>query len=149
LAGNFQRRPSLTRTVDAATLADFIRDGATAGGDAYLLIDARTQARFDGREEPIDAVAGHIPGAACLPFQENLDAAGAFRSPAELQERFSVCAQGSADVVSYCGSGVTATHNILAMRVAGYPEPILYPGSWSEWIVDPARPQSPQSPRSD
>ena len=141
--GNFQRRASLTRTVDAASLVASIGGHAAAGGNAYTLIDARTQARFDGVEEPIDAVAGHIPGAHCLPFQENLDAAGAFRTPAELHERFAVCAAGSADVVSYCGSGVTAAHNILAMIVAGYPEPILYPGSWSEWIIDPARPRSP------
>ncbi len=141
--GNFQRRPSLTRTVDAASLVASISGGPAAGGNAYTLIDARTQARFDGVEEPIDPVAGHIPGAHCLPFQDNLDAAGAFRTPAELHERFAVCAAGGADVVSYCGSGVTAAHNILAMIVAGYPEPILYPGSWSEWIVDPARPRSP------
>lgn len=141
--GNFQRRASLTRTVDAASLVASIGSQAAAGGNAYTLIDARTKARFDGVEEPIDAVAGHIPGAHCLPFQENLDAAGAFRTPAQLHERFAVCATGSADVVSYCGSGVTAAHNILAMIVAGYPEPILYPGSWSEWIVDPARPRSP------
>lgn len=142
--GNFRRRPSLTRTVDAANLVASISGGAGEGGGPYSLIDARTRTRFDGVEEPIDPVAGHIPGAVCLPFQENLNAAGTFRTPAELRERFADCAAGGADVVSYCGSGVTAAHNILALLVAGYPEPILYPGSWSEWIVDPARPRAPR-----
>jgi thiosulfate/3-mercaptopyruvate sulfurtransferase len=75
-----------------------------------------------------------------MPFQENLGADGRFRTPAELAGRF---AGHGADSVCYCGSGVTAAHNILAMRVAGLPEPVLYPGSWSEWIRDPARPRIP------
>jgi len=104
------------------------------------LIDARSRPRFEGREEPIDPVAGHIPGAICMPFQENLGADGRFRTPAELAGRF---AGHGGDSVCYCGSGVTAAHNILAMRVAGLPEPVLYPGSWSEWIRDPARPRIP------
>ena len=143
--GNFQQRPSLTRTVAAADLVAFINREGVSADSVYTLIDARAQARFDGVEEPIDPVAGHIPGAHCLPFQENLDAAGAFRTPEELRERFAGCAQGDANVVNYCGSGVTAAHNILAMLVAGYPEPALYPGSWSEWIVDPQRPRAPRN----
>jgi thiosulfate/3-mercaptopyruvate sulfurtransferase len=130
--GNFTIRPSLTRTVDAATLLQRLDD--------MPLVDARTQARFDGREEPIDPVAGHIPGAVCLPFQGNLDATGRFKTSGELAERFAGLPD---DVVCYCGSGVTAAHNVLAMRIAGRAEPILYPGSWSEWIVDPERPRIP------
>ena len=130
--GDFQLRPALTRTVTATGVADRI--------DEITLIDARTQRRFDGLFEPIDAVAGHIPGATCRPFQENLDARGRFRAAAELAERFVGLTENP---VCYCGSGVTAAHNILAMRLAGFDEPALYPGSWSEWITDPARPIAP------
>jgi thiosulfate/3-mercaptopyruvate sulfurtransferase len=127
-AGNFSIRPSLTRHLAVTELAD--------NTDSFQLIDARTQARFDGLEEPIDPVAGHIPGAICRPFQENLGKDGRFRPPAELATRFP---EGD-NVVCYCGSGVTAAHNVLAMRVAGLPEPLLYPGSWSEWIRSSERP---------
>jgi len=130
--GDFSIREPLTRSIDAATLL--------AELDHRALVDARAQARFDGLEEPVDPVAGHIPGAACLPFQGNLDDTGRFRAPAELAERFAGLPD---DVVCYCGSGVTAAHNVLAMRIAGRPEPVLYPGSWSEWIRDPDRPRAP------
>jgi thiosulfate/3-mercaptopyruvate sulfurtransferase len=130
--GHFSIRPSLTRTIDAQELL--------AGLDHADLVDARARPRFEGREEPIDPVAGHIPGASCLPFQGNLGQDGRFLSAAELQKRFH---GHGADTVCYCGSGVTAAHNILAMRVAGLPEPRLYPGSWSEWIRDPSRPRAP------
>jgi thiosulfate/3-mercaptopyruvate sulfurtransferase len=104
------------------------------------LLDAREAARFAGEIEPIDPVAGHIPGAQCATFTDNL-ANGRFRSPAELKARFEAMGVESGDpVVCYCGSGVTATHNILALLLAGYPEPALYPGSWSGWITDPSRP---------
>lgn len=129
--GSFESRPPLTRTIEAAALAAHL-------GEATL-IDARAQARFDGLEEPIDAVAGHIPGASCLPFQGNLDATGRFLPPAQLAERFADLAAAD-PLVCYCGSGVTAAHNILALRIAGFAEPILYPGSWSEWIRDEQRP---------
>lgn len=126
--GNFSIRPSLTRSVDAEALA--------ADLTACQLIDARAQVRFDGLEEPIDPVAGHIPGAICRPFQENLDDGGRFRKARSLQKRF----PSGDNVVCYCGSGVTAAHNILAMRIAGLPEPLLYPGSWSDWIRSEAHP---------
>ena len=101
------------------------------------LIDARTEARWAGQEEPIDPIAGHIPHAICLPFQGNLDGDGCFKSAAELAARFA----GIADhPICYCGSGVTAAHNLLAMRVAGLAEPTLYADSWSGWITDTARP---------
>jgi thiosulfate/3-mercaptopyruvate sulfurtransferase len=130
--GEFSVRPSLTRTIDA--------DGLLAVLDRADLVDARARPRFEGREEPIDPVAGHIPGASCLPFQGNLGPDGRFLSAAALRERFH---GHGADTICYCGSGVTAAHNILAMRVAGLPEPRLYPGSWSEWIRDPSRPCEP------
>ena len=130
--GNFPLRPPLTRTV---TVEEIQR-----GGDGISLIDARTRRRFDGLEEPIDRVAGHIPGAHCRPFQENLDTHGRFKPASELRERFAGLADSA---VCYCGSGVTAAHNVLAMRLAGFAEPALYPGSWSEWIADPERPIAP------
>lgn len=130
--GDFSDRPPLTRTIDA--------DGVAAQLGSGTLVDARTQRRFDGSEEAIDPVAGHIPGAICLPFQDNLDAAGHFLSAPELAERFHGLPE---DTVCYCGSGVTAAHNVLAMRIAGRPEPLLYPGSWSEWILDDRRPTAP------
>ncbi len=130
--GNFSIRPSLTRTVDAETLLRRLPDAH--------LVDARSQQRFDGREEPVDPVAGHIPGAVCRPFQGNLAPSGRFQPPEELARRF---ADLPDDVICYCGSGVTAAHNVLAMKIAGHPEPVLYPGSWSEWIRDPNRPREP------
>ncbi len=108
---------------------------------AGLLLDARDEARYRGEQEPIDPVAGHIPGAVCAPFSQNVSADGCMRSVDELSERFSALGVAAdADVVCYCGSGVTAAHNVLAIVHAGLPEPALYPGSWSEWITDPNRP---------
>lgn len=103
------------------------------------LLDARALPRFLGEQEPLDARAGHIPGARCADFTGNLDASGRFLEPAALADRFAGVGHGQ-HTVSYCGSGVTACHNILAMTLAGYPQPRLYAGSWSEWITDPQRP---------
>ncbi|MCZ6642309.1 MAG: sulfurtransferase [Gammaproteobacteria bacterium] len=128
-SGNFSIRPSLTRIIDVTTLERDLAD--------CQLIDARAEARWAGAEEPIDPVAGHIPGAVCRPFQENLAADGTFKGASELRERFE---SFSNNPICYCGSGVTAAHNVLAMRIAGLAEPILYPGSWSEWILNPERP---------
>jgi thiosulfate/3-mercaptopyruvate sulfurtransferase len=125
-------RSALTRSVDTADVV--------AGGRDLQLLDARSQARFRGDVEPIDAVAGHIPGAHCLPFEGNLDAAQQFLPAGQLRARFEPFVDGARRVVCYCGSGVTACHNILAMRHAGLPEAALYAGSFSEWIVDRARP---------
>ena len=104
-----------------------------------ILLDARALPRFRGEVEPIDPIAGHIPGAHCLPFTENLNADGRFLSPQVLQARFaSLIPLDKADqAVAYCGSGVTACHNLFALCLAGYPLIRLYPGSWSEWITDP------------
>ena len=130
--GNFSIRPTLTRSITASRLNEQRAN--------HELIDARTQERYDGEHEPVDPVGGHIPGAHCLPFQDNLESDGRFKSPESLRLRFP---DSASNVVCYCGSGVTAAHNVLAMRIAGLEEPILYPGSWSEWIVDPNRPRAP------
>jgi len=110
--------------------------------DAGLLLDARAAARYRGETEPLDPVAGHVPTAVSLPLEGNLTAEGCFLEPDALQERFTavIGGRGPASVVHMCGSGVTACHNLLAMEVAGLSGSRLYPGSWSEWIRDPARP---------
>jgi thiosulfate/3-mercaptopyruvate sulfurtransferase len=102
----------------------------------FKLIDSRTAPRYRGEEEPIDPVAGHIPGAINLPFPENLDEDMTLKSPEWLWDRFEEATGGKPGdlVVFYCGSGVTACHNILAFNYAGFSMPKLYPGSWSEWI---------------
>lgn len=129
--GRFRAQRPLTRTADADTVLGAVRRHGT-------LLDARGRERFRGEVEPIDPVAGHIPGATCLPFGDNVDARGHWRDRRALAQRFRA-AEGD-DTICYCGSGVTATHNILAMVHAGLTEPALYPGSWSEWICDPTRP---------
>ncbi|MGE5170482.1 MAG: sulfurtransferase [Rudaea sp.] len=107
-----------------------------------LLLDARAAERYRGEVEPYDPVAGHIPGALNRPYGRNVAADGTFRSARELRSEFDAMLHGRSadDVVHYCGSGVSACHNLLAMAVAGYPLTRLYPGSWSEWCADPARP---------
>lgn len=107
-----------------------------------VLIDARSDDRYHGRNETIDPVAGHIPGALNRFFQDNLNARGLFKTPDELRAAF-LPLIGSAPVervIHHCGSGVSACHNILAMEIAGLKGARLYPGSWSEWIADPSRP---------
>lgn len=109
-----------------------------------LLMDARAPARFRGDEEPIDPVAGHVPGAVNLPFTANLAPDGRFSAPAALRHRFEAALGGFTpdQAVSMCGSGVTACHNLLAMELAGMKHAKLYAGSWSEWIRDKSRPVS-------
>jgi thiosulfate/3-mercaptopyruvate sulfurtransferase len=106
------------------------------------LMDARGASRYRGEEEPIDPVAGHVPGAINLPFSENLAADGRFKEPAVLAGRFEQALAGlsPAQAISMCGSGVTACHNLLAMETAGLTGARLYAGSWSEWIRDASRP---------
>jgi thiosulfate/3-mercaptopyruvate sulfurtransferase len=107
-----------------------------------LLIDARAAERFAGTVEPIDPVAGHIPGAVNHPFSANLGTDGRFLPPEELERRWRDRLAGAspADVIVMCGSGVTACHNLLALERAGFAGAKLYAGSWSEWIRDPGRP---------
>jgi thiosulfate/3-mercaptopyruvate sulfurtransferase len=124
-------------TVDAArVLAELRAPGMT-------LLDARSAERYRGESEPIDPVAGHIPGSLNRFVRENLDG-GVFKPPARLREEFASLLGQSAPstVVHSCGSGVAACHNLLAMEIAGLGGSRLYPGSWSEWIADPARPRA-------
>ncbi len=114
-----------------------------AENTGIALLDARAADRYAGRVEPIDPVAGHIPGARSLPFAQNLETDGRMRSIDALRARFAPYFEGrddASDVVCYCGSGVTAAHNVLAMAHAGYHGARMYPGSWSAWITDPNRP---------
>ncbi len=127
--GDFTARPGQLPVLEA--------DEVLAFAQAHVLVDARAPERFRGETEPVDPVAGHIPGAVNVPTGANVTAEGRFRPPDELAEVYAV-ARG-AEAAAYCGSGVTATHDILAMAVAGM-EARLYPGSWSEWVTDPQRP---------
>ena len=113
-----------------------------ANRPSMTLLDARAPARYRGEVEPLDPVAGHIPGALNRPFGSNLGDDGHFKSPAQLRQEFDVLLAGRdpASVVHYCGSGVSALPNLLAMTVAGYAPTRLFAGSWSEWCRDPQRP---------
>jgi thiosulfate/3-mercaptopyruvate sulfurtransferase len=123
-------------TVDAAAIV------RSLGGGALLVLDARASQRFSGEVEHLDSRAGHIPGALNRPFGSNLGPGGRFKAPHELHEEFAALLgkRATAEVVHSCGSGVTACHNLFAMELAGLGGARLYPGSWSEWIRDPARP---------
>ena len=107
-----------------------------------LVIDARANDRFRGENETIDPVGGHIPGAVNRLFRTNVDSDGLFRQPEALKQEFEslIGSTPVANVVHQCGSGVSACHNLLAMEIAGLGGARLYPGSWSEWVSDPARP---------
>ncbi|MCD7441050.1 sulfurtransferase [Streptomyces lincolnensis] len=119
-------------TVDAEGAAELARSG--------LLLDARAAERYRGEVEPVDPRAGHIPGAVSAPTGENLAADGTFLPAGELRERFARRGAGTAERIGvYCGSGVTAAHQIAALEIAGY-RAALFPGSWSAWSADPARP---------
>ena len=132
---NFKAKPAITRLIQADEIPNF--DGT--------LTDARDYPRFIGEVEPIDPVAGHIPGAISLPFQHNLDETGHFKERSTLATQFHEAELStSTNIACYCGSGVTAAHNILALVHTGHPEPYLYAGSWSEWIVDSNRPVETQ-----
>ncbi|WP_449124174.1 sulfurtransferase [Pseudomonas viridiflava] len=133
--GDFTGEPDMSLVLSASRLQGRL------GRPEMTLIDARAEARFRGEVEPIDPVAGHIPGAQCVAFNENLGPDGRFLPPEQLKQRFADKLQGRPveSLVSYCGSGVTACHNLFALCLAGYPLGTLYAGSWSEWIVDPER----------
>jgi thiosulfate/3-mercaptopyruvate sulfurtransferase len=131
--GDIEVRPGTLPTLDAAGAATLARDG--------LLLDARAAQRYAGETEPIDPVAGHVPGAVNSPTSEWITADGTFRR--DLAEHWARVTDGidlgDGVVGVYCGSGVTAAHELLALAELGV-DAVLYPGSWSEWIRDPARP---------
>lgn len=130
--GDVVLRPGELAVLDADGAAALARDG--------VLLDARAAERFRGEVEPVDPRAGHIPGARSAPTTENLGEDGRFRRPEELRARFAALgADGSTPVGVYCGSGVTAAHEIAALALAGL-DASLYPGSWSQWSSDPDRP---------
>jgi thiosulfate/3-mercaptopyruvate sulfurtransferase len=134
--GNCLCLPERSQYVEADEVARFLEIGQG------VLIDARSERRFTGEYEPLDPIAGHIPGAINWDFEENLDIDGTYLPPEALRENYQALLGGRSprDVIHVCGSGVTACHNVLAMEIAGLPGSRLYVGSWSEWITDPARP---------
>ncbi|MBW5420948.1 sulfurtransferase [Streptomyces sp. BG9H] len=130
--GSFEPAPNSTDFLDAESAAALARSG--------LLLDARAAERYRGEVEPIDRVAGHIPGAVSAPTTENVAEDGRFKPAAELADRFKALgASGTSEVGVYCGSGVSGAHEVLALAVAGIPA-ALYVGSWSEWSADGSRP---------
>jgi thiosulfate/3-mercaptopyruvate sulfurtransferase len=131
--GDFTVVPGRLPVLDAAAAA------ALAGSG--VLLDARAAARYRGETEPIDRVAGHIPGAVNLPAAALHGPDGRLLPAADLRDRFAAAGVRTGTAVgAYCGSGVTAADTVLALTVAGFEDPALYVGSWSEWITDPARP---------
>jgi thiosulfate/3-mercaptopyruvate sulfurtransferase len=128
--------------------ADFIR--AHLEDEAMVLLDGRAPDRYRGQNETIDPMGGRIPGARNRFYRDNLDDGGRFKTAEALKAEFRTVlgAANPAEVVNYCGSGVSACHNLLAMEVAGLRGARLYPGSWSEWSADPSRPVASGEPRS-
>jgi thiosulfate/3-mercaptopyruvate sulfurtransferase len=133
--GNFSGQPDMSLLISAEKLQKRL------GQPGLTLIDARALPRFKGEVEPIDSVAGHIPGAQCAAFTDNLGSDGLFLPADQLKQRFAakIGERSPEDLVAYCGSGVTACHNLFALCLAGYPLGSLYAGSWSEWINEPSR----------
>jgi len=136
LKGNCVCLPENSQVVSADEVLSASRD------PAMLIIDARPDRRFSGEFEPLDPIAGHIPGSINWSFEENLDIDGTYLPPEALRENYQALLKGRApwQAIHTCGSGVTACHNLLAMEIAGLPGSRLYAGSWSEWITDPSRP---------
>lgn len=139
--GDFEARSGRLPTVDGDQLA-----GLIASGRAPMIIDVRGAERYSGESEPIDPVAGHIPGAINVPSMINVDDSGRFRTRAEISANFPDSDRPGSEreeaerPIVYCGSGITAAHTALARAAAGLPLPSVYPGSWSDWITDPRRP---------
>ena len=133
-SGHFVAQPDMSMICPLEQVAGVVSEG--------LLVDARTPERFRGEQEPIDPVAGHIPGAVNRPLQLNLTTDGVFKSADLLRHEWLdfIADYQPQQIVHYCGSGVTACHNLLAMEHAGLSGAKVYPGSWSEWIRDPQRP---------
>ena len=141
--GAFAPRPLLGATVDTPFVERFRED------PRLKLIDARAPDRYAGRVEPLDPVAGHVPGAVNRFWQANLQAGGRFKAPEQLRAEFTELLAGTKpeQAVHMCGSGVTACHNAFAMALAGLPMGRLYPGSWSEWCADASRPVAAEKAR--
>ena len=139
-ASNYALAPEKTTLVTIDSIASKVGKSAAPGGQT--VIDARATPRFRGEVEPLDPIAGHIPGALNRPFNLNIAADGRFRPAAELRAEFDALLAGRdpATVVHHCGSGVSAVPNIIAMEIAGLGRTALFAGSWSEWCSDPARP---------
>jgi thiosulfate/3-mercaptopyruvate sulfurtransferase len=132
-AGDFTVRPGALPVLDAEGAAELAGNG--------VLLDVRAAARYRGETEPVDPVAGHIPGAVNLPTTEHVDDRGRLRTADQLRDTFgSAGVRQDVPVGAYCGSGVTAAHTVLALHRAGRADAALYVGSWSEWITDPDRP---------
>lgn len=138
--GRFAGRGAVVDTVDSAEILRRLESD-----DEVLLVDARDADRFAGRKEPIDAVAGHVPGAVNFPFAQNISGNGRWLAADQLRERWEAALAGPVppEWAVMCGSGVTACSLALSADIAGIPAPRLYTGSWSEWIRDPARPVEP------
>jgi thiosulfate/3-mercaptopyruvate sulfurtransferase len=132
--GTISARAPLVTTVDVAQVLQNVEHGGKT------VVDARAPDRFRGENETIDPVGGHIPGAKNRFFKNNLQADGRFKAPQQLKAELGVAVGDPRSAIMQCGSGVTACHNLLALEVAGLPGASLYPGSWSEWSADPARP---------
>ncbi len=133
-AGTLSERAALVQTV---SVADVLFNLSTQD---RIVVDARAADRYRGENETIDPVGGHIPYARNRFFKDNLNADGSFKDAALLRSEFAPLFACAAQAIMQCGSGVTACHNLLALEVAGMPGASLYPGSWSEWCADPARP---------
>jgi thiosulfate/3-mercaptopyruvate sulfurtransferase len=132
--GSFSPRP-WPAVADADDVAAALRDGST------VVLDSRAVERFRGDVEPYDPVAGHIPGARSAAWAGSLDEGGRFLAPAALRKRFAALgATEGTSTIAHCGSGVTACHTVLALRLACLGEATLYEGSWSDWVSDPTRP---------
>ncbi|MEO8630511.1 MAG: sulfurtransferase [Betaproteobacteria bacterium] len=128
------------RPREAMVDANYVREHLNQS--EMVLVDARSAERFRGETEPVDPVAGHIPGARNRLYKDNLGPDGRFKSPGVLKREFEILLQTASPsrVVHQCGSGISACHNVLAMEIAELPGSRLYPGSWSEWIADSSRP---------
>lgn len=135
VSARFEARPNADLCADAAEVSAAIRRGEA-------VLDARPEERFIGFVEPLDKVAGHIPGAMNRPFEDNLDLDGTLLGADALRAAYleALGATPPQRSIHMCGSGVSACHNLLAMEIAGLSGARLYPGSWSEWITDPSRP---------
>ena len=132
--GQVTEKPTLTHTASLAEVMDNL------SSKARTVVDARAPDRYRGENETIDPVGGHIPGAKNRFFKDNLGADGRFKPGTQLKQEFAPLFDSAPNAILQCGSGVTACHNLLAMEVAGLHGAALYPGSWSEWCSDPARP---------